>query len=185
MRLYPDRIYLALVCCLIAAGTMAQQKKATHTVTKKTTIVKTVTKKVNNPYSNGIKIEAKGFNIKESYLVFEDERRVPAGNKVEINQQVNLRIILNTGFKEINGKVFPGGSEKLELSTGELILDTKDLFTAYDQTGVSPADAKYITLKSKITDIKDKSNFVIVNFRIWDKKSDDNLITGSYKIYIK
>ena len=96
-----------------------------------------------------------------------------------------MRIILTTGFKEIDGKVFPGGSEKIVLSTGDVILASNDLFTAYDAVGVSPVDAKYITMKAVITEIKDKNNAVIVSVKVWDKKSADNEITGSYTLHIK
>ena len=135
--------------------------------------------------SNGIQLNVKGFAVKEAYLAFEDGTRVAADNKVDLSQQVSLRIILTTGFKEIEGKVFPGGSEKIVLSNGETILESDDLFTAYDAVGVSPVDAKYITLKAVITEIKDKNNAVIVSVKVWDKKTEDNEITGSYTLHIK
>lgn len=136
-------------------------------------------------YANDISLSAKGFVIQEAYLIFNDETKVPPDNKVEVNQQVNLRIVLTTAFKEIEGKVFPGASEKIVLSNGVTILDSEDLFTTYNETGVSPADAKYITLKAVITEIKDKNNYITVFVKLWDKKNTASEITGSYKMYIK
>jgi hypothetical protein len=152
------------------------EQKSAVTISKPTEV---------NGYANGIQLDVKGFTVKSAYLVFEDQKRVPADNKIDLNQQVSMRIILTTGFKEIDGKVFPGGSEKIVLSTGDVILESNDLFTAYDAVGVSPADAKYITMKAVITEIKDKNNAVIVSVKVWDKKSADNEITGSYTLHIK
>ena len=135
--------------------------------------------------SNGITVHAKGLTVQQAYLVFEDDTRLPAGNKIKINQTIILKMILSKGFKEIGGKVFPGGKQKIALSTGETILDSDDLFTAFDKTGVSPEAARYIALKAQITGIKDKKNYVLVSFRVWDKKSSANEITGLYKLYIQ
>ncbi len=138
-----------------------------------------------NSIINGINLYVKGFKIKDAYLIFEDGTKVPSDNKIGLSQQVNLRIILTTGFKEEDGKVYPGGTETIVLSSGEKILESDDLFAAYDITGVSPADAKYLTFKAVITEMKDKTKFITVSFRVWDKKSKANEITGSYKLYIK
>jgi hypothetical protein len=175
-------LFAVLVLC---CGTVAAQKT---TVAPKSAVKKTVTVAVppsSGSVENGVKLNVKGFVVKEAYLLFDDASKVPAGNKVDLNQRVTLRIVLNKGFKEIAGKVFPGGTEKIVLSNGETILDSDDLFTAYDSTGVSPDDAKYISLKAVITEIKDKKNYVLVSFRVWDKKTAANEITGSYKLYIK
>jgi hypothetical protein len=101
-----------------------------------------------------------------------------------VNQRVNMRLIIESGWSETDGKVFPGGSEVIKLNTGGVILQSDDLFKAYDETGVSPADARYITLKAIITSMTDKKKYVIVTFRVWDKKSTAE-ITGSYKLFIK
>lgn len=135
--------------------------------------------------SNGIKINAKGLSVKEAFLVFENDSKVPAGNKVKVNQKVVLKMILDKGFKNVGGKVFPGGKEKIALSNGETIMESGDLFTDFDKTGVSPDAAKYIAFKAVITEIKDKKNYVIVSFKVWDKKEASNVITGSFNLYIQ
>jgi hypothetical protein len=173
------RCGLFLVTASFYAATAIAQKP----VAKKPVAAVAATK--TNPYANGVQLKVKGFAVKEAYLVFDDETKVPAGNKIDLNQRVTLRIVLAKAFKEVEGKVFPGGTEKIVLSNGETILDSDDLFTAYDATGVSPEDAKFISLKAVITEIKDKKNFVKVSFRVWDKKTEANEITGSYKVYIK
>jgi hypothetical protein len=195
MKIYSLRfVLLTMLLFSFAAATIAQKTPVKKAVVKKPVAKTTPAKKTaytvtvpapGTGYSNGIQLNVKGLVVKEAYLAFEDGKRVPADNKIDLSQQVSLRINLTTGFKEIAGKVFPGGSEKIMLSNGDIILESDDLFTAYDAVGVSPADAKYITLKAVITEIKDKNNAVIVSVKVWDKKTPDNEITGSYTLHIK
>ena len=161
---------------LISIPVFAQKK---HTI-KKTPPVATE----NDLIKNGIILKNNGFNVTEAYLVFDDETLVPEGNKVELNQNVNMLLIIDGGWTETGGRVFPGSKQILRLNNGEEILNTEELFSAFDETGVSPEDARYITLNAVITELKDKKKYVIVNFRLWDKKGPAE-ITGSYKLYIK
>lgn len=203
MKLKLARIIFASgVLLFITGNAMAQQPAAKKPVVKKPLAQKPAHSQVGavpetktaiitgvsaaaKEFPNGIKLNIKGFTVKEAYLVFEDETKVPADNKIDLSQRISLRIILAAGFKEINGKVFPGGSEKITLGTGDTILESDDLFTAFDSTGVSPADAKYITMKAVINEMKDKTIPVNIAIKVWDKKSEANIITGTYTIYIK
>ena len=133
---------------------------------------------------NNVQLKTIGFKISEAYLVFDDGTTVPADNKVELNQNVNLLLIIDGGWKVKDSLVYPGASEKITLNTGYLVLKEDDLFASYDATGVSATDARYITLKAVITELDDKKKFIIVSFKVWDKKSTSN-VSGSYKLFIK
>jgi len=173
--------FLLLLSVLFFSGLslLAQKKK----VVKKTIPAKTVAAE-NSLIKNGIKIISKGFTVGEAYLVLDDESLVPANNKVDINQNVNMVLIIDKGWAELEGRVFPGSKQVVKLSDGTEILNSEDLFAAFDETGVSQEDARYITLNTVITEMKNKANNVIVNFNLWDKKGTSTL-TGSYKLYIK
>lgn len=139
---------------------------------------------VNSPIKNGIKLKIKGFKVSEAYLVLDDETLVPEGNKVLLNQNVNMLLIIDSGWTETGGRVYPGSKQVIKLSNGVVVLNSEELFAAFDETGVSPEDARYITLNAVITELKDKKNHVIINFSLWDKKGDAE-ISGSYKLFIK
>jgi hypothetical protein len=173
--------FLILLSVLSFSGLslLAQKKK----VVKKTIPAKTVATE-NSLIKNGIKITSKGFTVSEAYLVLDDESLVPANNKVNINENVNMVLIIDKGWTESEGRVFPGSKQIVKLSTGTELLNSDDLFAAFDETGVSPEDARYITLNAVITEMKNKANHVIVNFNLWDKKGAATL-SGSYKLYIK
>ncbi len=175
--------FIGIIIALLAPFAMAAQVKPAKRVIKP--VVKRSTAAVQlKTFSNGIKIKSKGLVVSDAKLYFDDQSSVPADNLVEVNQRVNMLLTIDKGWSEIDGKVYPGGSEVIKLNTGTVILQSEDLFNAYDETGVSPSDAKYITLKAVITEMSDKKKYVIVTFRVWDKKSTAE-ITGSYKLYIK
>ncbi|MEO6550176.1 MAG: hypothetical protein ABIN94_19390 [Ferruginibacter sp.] len=135
----------------------------------------------NNPTKNGIRLKATGFKISEAYLVFDDENLVAEGNKVNVGQNVNMVLIIEGGWNETGGRVFPGSSQVIKLNNGKEISNPEDLFAAFDETGVSTEEARYITLNASVTDAKYSKNSVTVNFRVWDKKGSGE-ITGSYKL---
>jgi hypothetical protein len=155
---------------------MAQKKKHAKKHTQATT--------ANSIYKNGIKLTSNGFTISEAYLALDDETLVPEDNKVALNQNVNMVLIIEKGWTESGGRVYPGSKQLIKLSNGFEVLKSEDLFAAFDESGVSPEDARYITLNAIVTEIKNKKNWVIVNFNIWDKKGSAT-ISGSYKLYIK
>ena len=157
--------------------TFSQSKKGVKEHTSLNNTQNTITK-------NGIKFISKGFKVSEAYLVFEDENLVPEGNKISLNQTVNILLIIDGGWKEAAGRVFPGGTQQILTVKGKVIESSEDAFSTFDTEGLTPEDARYIMLNTKITDVKNRKNFVIVNFKVWDKKSDAE-INGSYKLYIK
>lgn len=154
----------------------------------KTTIkpaAKTITPVIpTTTFENGIKMKIKGFKVKSAALYFDDNTKVPEDNLVDLDQRINLLIRIESGWKIKDEKVYPGGSEIIKLNTGYVVLKSDDLFKAYDETGVSPEDAEYITLKAIITKLDDKKKYIIVTFRVWDKNSTSE-INGSYKFNIR
>jgi hypothetical protein len=133
---------------------------------------------------NNIHLKSNGFKILEAYLLFDDGTAVPAGNKVKLNQTVNMALTIDGGWKVIDGMVYPGASERITLSNGAEILKQDDLFTAYDSTGVTAKDARNIVLKAVITQLDNKKNHIVVSFKLWDKKGTASL-SGSYQFFIK
>ncbi len=136
-------------------------------------------------FKNGITLTAKGFVIQDAYLVFNDRTKVGDSNKVDLNQQVNLTLLITEGFKEVRGKIFPGGSEQILWSNGEKLVESGDVFKLYDSSGVSKVNANAIVLKAVITELNDKRDWVTISFKVWDKRNAASEINGSYKLYIK
>lgn len=131
---------------------------------------------------NGIKIKESGLNVEQAYLTYEDGSVVSNENKIDVNQKVIMKLTVN-GWKEENGKVVLGASEKLSTSEGQVFLDAPDLFEAYSE-GVDAKDAKYVTLSARITQMDKLYDYFLVEFRVWDKRGNGE-VTGSYKLYLK
>jgi len=140
------------------------------------------TEKANAKIRNGIQLKANGLKVEQAFLSYEDGSLVSNENKIDVNQKVVMRLIMD-GWKEENGKVMIGATEKITTSKGQTILDTEDLFGAYPD-GVDAKDAKYITLSAVITRLDELYDHFLVEFRVWDKKGGGE-VTGSYKLYLK
>jgi len=139
--------------------------------------------KTSSKIRNGIELKTKGgLEVSQAFLLFDDGSLVPQSNQVKINQYINLRLIIDKGWKSNNGKVSIGASEKISASTGEVALNENDLF---QHSGpLNEADAKGITLKAVITRLDKLYDYFLVTFRVWDKHSDAE-VSGSYKFYIQ
>lgn len=132
---------------------------------------------------NGIELNSKGgMKVSQAFLLFEDGTLVPSTNEAKVNQEVNLRLIIENGFTQSNGMVEIGASEKIETNTGETLLDEKDLFRNLGE--IEAARAEALTLKAVITRLDKLYDYFLVSFRVWDKKGNGE-VTGSYRLYIQ
>ena len=139
--------------------------------------------KTSSKIRNGIELQTTGnLKVSQAFLLFDDGSLVPASNEAKVNQQVNLRLIIDGGFTEANGKVEIGAAEKIETNTRQMLLDEKDLFS--DLGEIEAERAKTLTLNAVITRLDKLYDYFLVSFRVWDKKGNGE-ITGSYKLYIQ
>src|SRR5215204_3729174 len=128
---------------------------------------------------NGIELKTTGdLKVSQAFLLFEDGSLVPSSNEAKVNQEVNLRLIIEGGFTQTNGMVEIGASERIETSTGQVLLDEKDLFSNLGE--IEAARAEALTLKAVITRLDKLYDYFLVSFRVWDKKGNGE-VTGSYK----
>ena len=132
---------------------------------------------------NGIKIQAKGITVEQAFLITDDGNLLPEDNKIKVNQKVRLRLIAS-GWAEKDGRVFIDASEKVETSDATVFLNEKDLFRDY-QDGLSPEDAKLITLSVVITQIDKLYDYYKVLFQVKDKSDEQKSVEGFYKLYIE
>lgn len=168
---------VVIICLLTVFVFFSCEVKVNKPSSKDATTEKTTSK-----IRNGIQLKTNGLKVEQAFLSYEDGSLVSNENKIDVNQKVILRLIMD-GWKEENGKVMIGATEKLTTSKGQTILDTEDLFSAYAE-GVDAKDAKYITLTAVITRLDELYDYFLVEFRVWDKKSGGD-VTGSYKLYLK
>jgi hypothetical protein len=133
---------------------------------------------------NGIKLDAVGVKVKKAFLIVNDSTnaRIEQDNFVNMKTGVKLVLIIDEGWKESGGKVFLGASMVAKTETGTTVIEKPDMFESYDATGISPSDAKIISL-SLYFDNWDAAKPVGIDvaFKVWDKKGDAT-ITGNYTI---
>ena len=131
---------------------------------------------------NGIQIQENGLHAEQAFLLKEDGSLIADDNKVQVGEQVLLRLIVS-GWKEENGVVFPEASEKIGTNTGTVFLDEPALLAQSIPNGTTLENAKVLTLYATITKLNQLYDYFVVSFKVWDKKTDKSL-SGSYKLYI-
>lgn len=133
---------------------------------------------------NDIELEANDVKVSWAFLHDEAGNMLDSGNVVGLGEKVTCAITADTGWTKIEGRSFIGASEKIIGSDGTVMLDAKDLFEAYDATGVSEEDGKFINIRAKITEKLPNVDDYTVQFRVWDKKGKGE-IKGKFKFRVK
>ncbi|HVE62102.1 MAG TPA: hypothetical protein VNA26_09790 [Chitinophagaceae bacterium] len=136
----------------------------------------------NTKIKNDIKLESNGINVLQAFLLYDDGTLVPETNETGVGKPVKMRLVIDKGWKEQDGKVSIGASEKIETSEGQVILDEKDLFAS--MPSINADDAKIITLTANISQLDKLYDYFLVTFRVWDKNGPAQ-VNGNYKLYIK
>ena len=119
--------------------------------------------------------DGSGVTYNEIYLFSENDTKVITDNKAKVNDNIHLIVEGLTGFKEENKLLFPGLSLKVTDAANNSILDYKDLFMDYSETGVSVTDFfTRVSSHFKVSDGK-INNPLECEMVIWDKKSNARL----------
>ena len=128
---------------------------------------------------NNIKLDIWGdVTVNKAYLVYDEDKPVPAGNQAKLNQKIYLVLELNKSWVEnTEHLVNIGGQEVITASTGAEVLRSADLFEKLET--IKAEDAKYIKFHAVITNMTKPFPFFTVKFRVWDKNGLSE-ITGSY-----
>lgn len=132
---------------------------------------------------NDISIKTEGdVAVYRAFLSYESGNLVPASNTTSLGKPVYLNLNITEGWKEENGRVSLGASERISTDNGTVILDEADLFKDY--TSFSAGDAKFIRLKALINSMTGPINYFVVDYKVWDKNGN-GVITGSYKFNVE
>ena len=131
--------------------------------------------------NNVVVHETGGLTASRAYLSFEDGKLVSKNNRVPLGTPVYLHLLIESGWKLIDGMVSLDASERIVSDGGELVLHAPNLFK--ETPSVEESKANHIYLKAAITKTRADINYFIVNYRLWDKQGDGE-IKGSYKLYI-
>lgn len=118
-------------------------------------------------------------SFKEIYLFSDDSKKVITDNKVKLNEKIYLLFEGLSGFKEVDGKVYPGLSIKASDEIGELLINYEDLFAEYNETGVSTADFMSQISASLVFSSLEVKNPIHCTVEVWDKKSESKISTSA------
>jgi hypothetical protein len=123
------------------------------------------------------KINAEPLNVSYNEIYLYSQGKGKVINDARINFDDDIYIIVEglKGFKEENGKVFPGLSLTGTDSKGNAILDYPDMFSDYDASGMEASDlAARVSPSFKLTGTE-FDNPLHIELIISDKKSNARL----------
>lgn len=132
---------------------------------------------------NNIWIESYDVKVNAAYLMT-PEAQLKTTNTAKLNERVILTIELDTGWTKIAGKSYIGAFEQIIDAAGTVILDSEDLFAAYDKEGLAADIAMNINLSAIIDSIQPGQNEFTVRFKVWDKRGK-GVVLGSFKLIIE
>jgi hypothetical protein len=132
---------------------------------------------------NDIDLEATGVKLKAAYLVDEKENLLTE-NLVNLNQKIYLILKTDTGWVKENGKSFIGAAERISTDAGSVVVDAADIFKEQEITGLNATDAKMVSLSAVIRQADTGIDYFVVQFRVWDKRSNGE-IKGKYKFRVR
>jgi hypothetical protein len=166
-------LLFAIYSCEVKVSTGNDEKKTATTAEKE---------KKSNKIRNGIILKENGLKVEEAHLINADGSIMSNENKIDINDKVRMKLVLS-GWKAENDKVSVGAMERVLTSDGDTVLYEPDLFATLPEN-IDEKDAKYITLAVTISKMTKIVDHILVEFRVWDKKTNAD-VSGSYKLYFK
>lgn len=128
-----------------------------------------------------INIESNNISYDEIYLFSQESKTVISDDNAKLNENIYMIFEGLEGFKEEDGKVFPGLSIKATDANGGTILEERDLI---GESGMEFSELKSQIAPNFIFTGADIKNPVSCEIIIWDKKGE-NRIKASVKLNLK
>jgi len=127
--------------------------------------------------SDRIAIEPLKVEFDEIYVYSQGKDKVITDNRINFNENVYIIIEGLKGFTETNGMVFPGLSIKASDAAGNIVLESGDLFTQYNASGIASPDlAERVSAHFSVPGSQ-FNNPLHCEMTVWDKKSDSKIRT--------
>jgi len=128
---------------------------------------------------------ANGFKVSRAYLSLDAEakKEIPADYKAGIGEKIFLQLVIDSGWVNENGRIYPGIYERVESDDKKHLFVEDDMMKATPE-GVDAKDGWLVSIMAVLNTTDTHYEYFNVDFRVWDKKGTSN-ITGSYKLHLK
>ena len=144
---------------------------------------KEVEKKSANPkIRNGIVVNPKGVEVEQAFLTYEDGNLVADENKIKLNEKVKLHLVTH-GWEPKDSLFFLSGSEIVETSEKDTLLNEKDLFKDFEK-GLSQEQLESVTISVTITQMTKLFDYFKVSFKMKDEVNPRHVVEGYYKLHL-
>jgi hypothetical protein len=129
-----------------------------------------------------LQVKSIGIGYDEIYLYSEKKDKVITDNKINFGDNIYAFFEGLTGFKETDGRVFPGLSLKVTDNNGDLILDYDDLFKDFNDSGVAVSDFHNEISANFWFTGSEVNNPLQCELTVWDKQGEANITVSTQLI---
>ena len=135
--------------------------------------------------ANKISFTSTVFKVSKAYLSLGGDTttpELPADFKANVGQRVFLNLVIDSGWVNENGRIYPGIYQKVESDDKKHLFIEDDLMKNHPE-GVAAKDGWLVTIMAVVNTADKHYDHFDVSFKVWDKKGKGE-ITGSYKLYL-
>jgi hypothetical protein len=122
-----------------------------------------------------------GLTVTNNGLSYDNVYLTSDGNELQstefsMGQKIVIQLEGVDGFQLKDGMAFAGASLVVEDNAGNVVLELNDLLASYNETGIKPEDAKFLSANFTVGDPIElnKPYKLIANF--WDNNSESDII---------
>ena len=123
---------------------------------------------------SGLKMSNNGLSYDEAYLIMDSTKL--NSNEFPLGKVIYLYIGGVKGYTLKENKVYIGGSLVITDENGGIMLENKDLYAYYDETGISLEDSQYLTLMLTVAEPIKAGNKYTWKSKIWDKNGKGTIL---------
>ena len=128
---------------------------------------------VNKDLTTGLSYAYKGLGAEEVFL--SKDNQVFKSTDFQLGSRIVMHFSGVSGFKAVEGKVYPGMSIRVTDSAGAAVIDAPDLFTQYDAEGLDPEVAAELSGNITIGTPMVNGGEYLWEVKVWDKKGDGTI----------
>jgi len=131
----------------------------------------------------GLEVKNNGLTFTEAYLTLDGNKTT--ASEFSMNAEIKYAVKGIQGYIEKDSLVYLGASLTVVDMDGKEVLNYPDLFSEYDATGVSPDQAKDVTLFLTIGSPMLTGEDYIWKTRIWDKNGKGEITSETVITVVK
>ncbi|KPM47391.1 hypothetical protein [Jiulongibacter sediminis] len=128
---------------------------------------------VKKDFLSGLKVTNSGLAFEQAYM--SSDGKSLQTDQLKTGQKVTLQLTGVKGFELIDDMAYPGATIEVIDKTGVKAMELADLFSSYNETGVKPTDAQYLSTALTIGNPLLVGETYTFKSHFWDKNGSGEI----------